>query len=471
MSGQTRRTTTDNRRMAASVAAAPPLPPSRPGNNPRTAASKARPRPSARETLAAAVTSRGLDYPLIGIMAILLAVGLVMVYSASFVRAPIVYKVAPEYFFIRQIIWLLVGIVVLIVMARIPYHFWQRMAIPVLVGGLVLLIVVLILGSDRFGAIRQLINGSGQPSEFVKLALVIYVAAWVASKGKDLTQVEGGLIPFALLMGLVAGLIVLERSLSVAIIVLITGVIMFFVGGGDAKQITVTGIIALVVVALLIWTSPYRAERVHDWVAMLSDPRLGSEDMAKIWEILRRGNGIGTNLANWFQKGSVPLLWSDYLFANICADLGFAGAASVVGLFAALGYRGLSIALNAKDKFASLTAIGITVWIMTQAVIHIGASLALIPSTGIPLPFMSYGGSALVAGMAGIGLLLSISRASPEKKRPYADFALGWRDGGTRLPDPGRGERAGTERRTTDDRRRTTDDGRGTVERPTRGRR
>ncbi len=470
MSGQTRRTTNDNRRMAASVAVTrSPAASQRPTAS--TVAGKARPRPSAREALAAAVASRGLDYPLIGIVAILLAVGLVMVYSASFVRAPIVYEVAPEYFFIRQIIWLLVGIVALIVMARIPYRFWQRMAIPVLAAGLVLLIVVLILGSGRFGAIRHLINGSGQPSEFVKLALVIYVAAWVASKGKDLTQVEGGLIPFALLMGLVAGLIVLERSLSVAIIVLITGVVMFFVGGGDAKQITVTGIIALVVVAILIWTSPYRAERVQDWVAMLSDPRLGSEDMAKIWEILRRGNGIGTNPDNWIQKGNVPLLWSDYLFANICADLGFAGAASVVGLFAALGYRGLGIALNAKDKFASLTAIGITVWIMTQAVIHIGASLALIPSTGIPLPFMSYGGSALVAAMAGIGLLLNISRASPEKKRPYADFALGWRDGGARLPDPGRSERAGTERRTADDRRRTTDDGRGIVERPTRGRR
>jgi cell division protein FtsW len=325
----------------------------------------------------------------------------------------------------------------------------QRMAIPVLAVGLILLVVVLVFGSGRFGAIRHLINGSGQPSEFVKLAVVIYVAAWVASKGKDLTQVEGGLIPFALLMGLVAGLIVIERSLSVALIVLVTGVVIFFVGGGDAKQIAITGLITLVVVAILIASSDYRADRVRDWIAMLSDPRLGSEDMVKIAEILRRGNGIGTNPDNWFQKGTVPLLWSDYLFANVCADLGFAGAATVVGLFAGLGYRGLGIALNAKDKFASLTAIGITVWIMTQAAVHVGASLALIPSTGVPLPFMSYGGSALVSCMAGIGLLLSISRASPEKKKPYADFTLGWWDGGSRLSDPGRGD--GTANRKTQD--------------------
>ena len=415
----------------------------------RSATGKARSRPSARDTLVAAVAARGLDYPLIGIVATLLALGLVMVFSASFVRAPIVYEVRPEYFFLRQIIWVFVGLAALIVMARIPYRFWQRMAIPVLAVGLILLVVVLVFGSGRFGAIRHLINGSGQPSEFVKLAVVIYVAAWVASKGKDLTQVEGGLIPFALLMGLVAGLIVIERSLSVALIVLVTGVVIFFVGGGDAKQIAITGLITMVVVAILIASSDYRADRVRDWIAMLSDPRLGSEDMVKIAEILRRGNGIGTNPDNWFQKGTVPLLWSDYLFANVCADLGFAGAATVVGLFAGLGYRGLGIALNAKDKFASLTAIGITVWIMTQAAVHVGASLALIPSTGVPLPFMSYGGSALVSCMAGIGLLLSISRASPEKKKPYADFTLGWWDGGSRLSDPGRGD--GTANRKTQD--------------------
>jgi cell division protein FtsW len=225
---------------------------------------------------------------------------------------------------------------------------------------------------------------------------------------------------------------------------------MFFVGGGDVKQIGITGAIATGVVGILIATSPYRAERVKDWiVAILFDPRLASDDMAKIMEILRRGNGIGTNPENWLAKANVPLLWSDYLFANIGADLGFIGALIVVGLFAGLGYRGLVIALNAKDRFASLTAIGITAWIMTQTCIHMGASMALIPATGIPLPFMSYGGSALVSCMAAIGLLLNISRASPEKKRPYEDFAFGWRDGGSRLSDPGGSERATDEKRKT----------------------
>lgn len=407
-----------------------------------------------RNSSQASVLAPALDLPLIAILATLLALGLVMVYSASFVQAQLIFGKEPAYFFLRQVVWVVLSLGALIVMASIPYRFWQRAAVPVMLVALVALVAVLVFGDLVHGARRTLLHGSVQPSELVKLAVVIYTAAWVASKGRDLSKVTGGLIPFAVLIGLVAGLVMLERSFSVTIIIVLAGVTIFFVGGGDLKQMTITGLIAGLVLALLIWQSDYASNRVEKWWMTLSDPNLAPYDVSKAMEILRQHGGIGTRPENFIQKSSVPLLWSDYLFANVGADLGFVGTVGVVALFAALGYRGLGIALNAPDKFGALTAIGITAWILVQATIHMGASLALIPATGIPLPFMSYGGSSLLACMLAMGLLLSISRSATEKKAPYASFAFGWRNWRPRLPDTFRGTRARTDR--SDDGQRVT---------------
>jgi cell division protein FtsW len=168
---------------------------------------------------------------------------------------------------------------------------------------------------------------------------------------------------------------------------------------------------------------------------------------------MRQRNGLLPVPENWSNKLSVALLWSDYLFANIGADLGLIGQIVVVVLFALFGYRCLGIALNAPDKFGALVVIGVTTWILTQAVVHMGTSLALIPATGQPLPLMSYGGSSMMFSMAALGLVLSIGHASPEKKSVYANFALGRRDRRSRVPDLDGGGRAGEGPRTTDQRR------------------
>jgi len=371
----------------------------------------------------------------------MLALGLVMVYSASFVRGG-------AHFFLSQLLWIAIGAGALIAVASTPYRFWQRMAIPIMVIALVLLVAVLVFGDEVLGARRTLFSGRVQPSEIAKLAVVIYVAAWVSSRGKQLAEVEGGLIPFAILMGLVAALLVMEPSFSVAIIVLTIGITIFFMGGGDIRQLLIIGAIGTVVLLLLLWQSDYGFARIWDWWKTLTDPNHVSYSIAKAMEMLRHGFriGFGADPSNWLDKQSIPLLWSDYLFINIGADLGIIGTLGVVGFFAALGYRGLTIALNAPDQFGGLTAIGITTWLLTQAIIHISTSLALIPATGQPLPFMSYGGSSMVSSMAAIGLLLSISRASAEKKAPYAHFAFGWGNRGPRLSDPGRDQRPETER-------------------------
>jgi cell division protein FtsW len=273
-------------------------------------------------------------------------------------------------------------------------------------------------------------------------------------------EARTGLIPFAVIMGLVAGLIVLEPSFSVAIIILVTGVAVFYVGGGDTKQLVIVGFVGVVILTLIITQSRHGMERISEWWRLITDPGQ-TPGYHAIKAFFSRGFftiNLGGDPTEWLDKWAVPLLWSDYLFVNIGHDLGFLGAAGVVALFAALGYRGLGIALRAPDQFGSLMAVGITTWILTQATVHMGTALALIPATGQPLPFMSYGGSAMVSCMAGAGLLLSISRAitSPagpgagERRETNAGAAFGRGDGRTRLSDPSRGGRAaeGGRRRT-----------------------
>ena len=403
----------------------------------RPAVTPAAPPPAIRSIYA-------VDYPLVAIVAILLALGLVEVFTGSMLRAQTDYG-QPAYFFIRQVGWVVVGAAAMFAMARIPYYVWQRWAIPVMTLALILLVAVLAVGSSKFGAQRTFLNGSIQPSEVTKLAVVIYVAAWMASKKDRLTEIQGGLIPFAVLMGIVASLVMRQNSYSVTLIILATGTAMFFVGGGSVKQLALTGLICLVLLSVPIWTSENRMNRVNTWISAISDPSQASYDVAQANAVLRRGGGIDTTKDNFIAKGNATLLWSDYIFANVGADWSFPGTLGVVVLFAALGYRGLTIALSTSDPFASLCAVGITTWILVQALIHMGASLVLIPTTGVPLPFMSYGGSAMVSAMAAMGLLLSISRSIREKRAPHEGIGFGGRDRGARLPDPGHTQRPATD--------------------------
>ena len=405
------------RAYGASVSAAGISAADLPGRRPASGERGSRPPPrSALGRARAAVAASALDYPLVAIVATLLALCLVMVFSASFWQAQKFFSLPPAYFFTRQVIWAAVGVAALVVAYLIPYRWWSRLAIPLMMATLVLLLATLIFGDYRYGARRTLFGGSIQPSEIAKLTVAIYVAAWVTSKRRHLREVQGGLFPFAVLMGMVAGLIVLEPSISVTIIILVIGTAIFFVGGGDAKQLALSALIGALVLGVFIWQSPHGGQRVQDWWAMIANPGQVNEHAAQIMAMLRQGHGIGTNPENWLPKLGVPLLWSDYIFANVGADLGFPGAVATVALFAGLGYRGLAIALATTDRFACLTAIGVVTWIMTQAVIHMCASLALIPATGVPLPFVSYGGSALVSCMAGVGILLSIGRSSQRRE-------------------------------------------------------
>ena len=388
-----------------------------------------------RDVGSASAAPTAPDYPLIVIMTTLLGLGLFMVYSASFTTQG-------TDFFVRQIAWIALGVMACGIMAFIPYGVWRQLAVPIMIITILVLAAVLALGDEQDGGGHRLLFGSSiQPSEFAKLAVTIYVAAWVAVRGDKIQGLQDGLVPFLIIMFGVTSLIALEHSFSVTIIVLSIGLAIFFVGGGNLKQIGIVLAIGIPGLIGAMALSKYPLQRAQEWYAVHFNPAAISPDTLRILALLRTGGGIGTDPSFWQSKAGVPLLWSDYLFANIGKDLGLPGMLLVVVLYAALAYRGLSIALNTRDRFAALAAMGVTVWISVQAAIHIGASLMLIPTTGQPLPFMSYGGSSLLATMIAAGLLLSISRSEAEKKAIHAHFGFGWRDWRPRLPHPGRRQR------------------------------
>ncbi len=374
----------------------------------------------------------GWDYPLLAILAIMLAYGLVMVFSASYATWGVT-------LFLKQIQWIGIGLVGMVAAASIPIRLWQRLAIPVMLVAVIALAAVLFFGDYRFGS-RRTFSGSIQPSEFTKLAVILYVATWVTSKGRALADTRVGLIPFAILMGLVASLIALEPNMSTTIVVLSIGIVIFFVGGADIKQLLVVGLIGGVILGLLLWQTPHAQERILAWWNTLTDPELAPESTRRALELMQRRDGLVPDATVWNQKRLVALLWSDYLFANMGADLGPIGQLAAVALYAALGYRCLGIALRA-DGFGTLAIVGITTWILTQAVMHIGTSIVLIPATGQTLPFMSYGGSAMIALLTAMGLVLRVAHESPEKRSNNASFAVGRGYRRTRVPDPGRRER------------------------------
>ena len=296
-------------------------------------------RAAARRGPAQAITAPGLDYWLIALIATLLGLGLFMVYSASFPSQG-------SYFFLRQILWIAIGLVACAITAFIPIGWWKRLAVPMMIGTLLLLLAVLALGGERNGAVRHLLGGSLQPSEIAKFTVTIYVAAWVAAKGAKLAQFEDGLLPFVFIIGLVAGLIALERSFSVTIITLTIGMVIFFVGGGNAKQLGILLLIGAPILLGAMMLSGYPMDRFRDWYAVHFNPSAVSQDTLRILEMLRSGRGIGTDPSFWGPKLGVSLLWSDYLFANIGADLHFPGTFLVVALYVGLAYRGLGIALE-----------------------------------------------------------------------------------------------------------------------------
>jgi len=411
------------------------------------------------------------DWGLLMVVSVLLLLGVVMVFSASYPRAMEGFD-NPYYFVARQIVWLVIGVSALIVSARIPYTLWDRWSIPIMGVALLSLLFVIVIGTERFGSTRAYYNGSIQPSEPAKIAIIIYVSTWLTSKGRRIREAKAGLLPFGVLMGIVAVLIVLQPEISTAILIVATAAIMLFVAGADLKQLALVGVIATTTFLIVIRYSSYAADRIERYLASIGNPLASDEwQVSQGVQALMRGGFWGTGLGNGQaqQTGYLPVSWSDNIYGVIGEELGLLGTLLVILLFALLAWRGLRIALRSPDNFGMLLATGITTILILQALLNTAVIVAAAPPTGVTLPFVSYGGSSLVASLAGIGILLSISRYSVEStarapqlgRYSYERVDLRRGNGRSRLSRPGRRStaRAGSYQSTTP-RHPSVDDGR-----------
>lgn len=388
---------------------------------------------------AKSVDPHRIDYLLMVAVAALLIIGLMMIYSATFALGYQLFQ-QPTYFFIRQLLWMGIGMLALIMFANVEYHVWQRFAVPLMVVNLGLLVLVLVIGQVHFGAQRWLFNGSVQPSELSKLIIMIYIAAWLSSKGEQIRKVTYGLAPFAILMGAIIGLVVLQQDLSTAMLIGVTALAMFFIAGGNLLQMTLSGILGTVTLVMLISRSPYRLARIAAFLDPLNgDPMGNGYQIRQILIALGSGGITGLGLGASRQKfGYIPASHTDGIFAILGEELGLIGCLVVMALFAFLAYRGFKIAMAAPDAFGAVLASGITCSLIFQVLVNIGVVTASLPFTGVPLPFISFGGSSLVISMASIGLLLAISRrtmppSAEEKEEQREVDGIRRRNRGTRV--------------------------------------
>lgn len=353
-----------------------------------------------------------IDWPLLGVTAALITLGLMLVYSSS---SDLGYREYDDaaYFFKRQLMWLGIGLVAMLIVSRIPYRHWTKVSIPIMAVTLLTLVFLVAFREGRFPS-RMLIGASVSPVELAKLAVIIYIGHWLASKGELLRRLPYGLLPFTIMVGVVAGLVMAQPDLSEAMVIVIVAVMMFFLAGADVLQFAIGIVGGVAAFAFVIKQIPQAMQRLAPFIADLQNPMDSTNDQFRrglialgSGGIFGLGPGAGRMKYQW-----LPVAHTDSIFAIAGEELGLVGTLFLVGLFAFVVYRGLKISAAAPDAFGRLVAAGITFWIGAQALVNMAVVTGTIPFTGIALPFISVGGSSLVTCMVGVGLLLSISRAS-----------------------------------------------------------
>ncbi len=371
--------------------------------------------------------AHGPDYGLLAIVAALGIIGLITVYSSSYALGYAQFQDA-NYFVKRQAVFLVIGFGVLIIAMMTDYRLLMRTSPLLMLMALIGLTAVLIpgIGMTQNGAHRWIALGplpALQPSEFAKLAVLIYMAAWLTAKGDQVQDVSLGVMPFVTMVGLIGALIMLEPDMGTAVIVsAITGT-LFFVSGAKWTHLGAVVGSGLLLGAILIMSSGYRASRILSFTS--AEDHADGVGFHTLQLIVAFGSGgifgrgLGVSRQKFFY---IPGSHTDGALAIIGEELGFIGVMLVLALFTYLLWRGLKIVQSAPDQFGSLLAMGALSWIAFQFVINVGGVTRAIPLTGIPLPFLSYGGSALIATLAAMGVLLSVSRYSaivdPEREAP-----------------------------------------------------
>lgn len=360
------------------------------------------------------------DYWMLLTLAGLLVIGMLMVYSSTFDYG-LRFQDDATYYFRRQFWALGLGLAAMVIILQFDYHILRRFSVLILGSTVVGLLIVLFFGEAIFGAQRGFYEGSYQPSEVAKIAIILYIAHWLSTKGDRIKNITYGLLPFSIIVGTVCALIVQQPDLSTSGLIAMISFTLFFVAGADWRQFAAAGALGSSVFFFLVTTLPHAAARVDAYTAALQDPNQASWHVQQSLVALGRGGWFGVGLGASSQKfGPLPAAHTDGIFAVLGEELGLVGTLLVIGLLGMLLWRGYRAAQNARDSYGAFLAIGITCWIGYQALINIAVITAVIPFTGIPLPFISYGGSSLAVSLAAMGILLNISRDAAITQRPQS---------------------------------------------------
>ncbi len=369
--------------------------------------------------------------------AILMAIfGAIMIFDAS------VYKATAEwgdqfYFLKHQIIWIIIGLVPALLIYSWDYRKFLKLSFPLLITTIGLLLAVLLFGQERNGATRWLTVGpiDIQPAEFAKIVLIMYLSSWLSKKDynyKDLKEAFSNglwneLLSFITILGIIALLIMLEPDLGTTIIICATSYIIFLMAG-NSKAHTIGSLSILVLLFLLgvgaVILEPYRLQRVQTYLSLLftgevADPMGTGYQMQQILIGIGSGGILGKGFGQSRQRFGYLVentAFTDSLFAVVLEELGLLGGTVIVLSWVFFLWRGLKIATNAPDKQGQLLAAGITIWLVLQALMNMAANVGLIPLTGIPNPFLTYGGSSTIVTLVGIAILLNVSKYTTNGK-------------------------------------------------------
>lgn len=354
------------------------------------------------------------DFSLLAITGLLLAFGLVVLFSASSAAAYV--KFGDSYYIIRhQIYGLAVGMLLFYFFSKINYHIWKKNAALLLVFSIGLLTLVFIPGiRGEWGSARSWIEVFGlslQPSEFVKLFFLMYLAAWLEKRKSQLGDPSAGLRPFLFVLGIIIVLMLLQPDIGTLAIITATSLLVYYIAGGKLTHIIMIVLIGMMGLGLMVQVKSYQKDRFR----CLIDP--GFDTQKTCYQVNQAliavgsgglwGRGLGASRQKFMY---LPEVWGDSIFAVIAEELGFFSCIFIVILYIALFLRGFAIARNSQDDFGKILSIGIVSWITFQSFINIGGIINLIPMTGVPLPLISYGGSSVMASMAAIGVLFNISK-------------------------------------------------------------
>lgn len=357
-----------------------------------------------------------MDLPFLVLVLTLVGFGLVMLGSAS--SAVALYRRGDPYAYLRpQLLYAALGIAAMWVASRVDYHIYHRLAWGLLAVSLVLLTAVLFM-PEYNGCRRWLVLpglGTLQPSEIAKFAVVLVFAHIISLNHSRMGSFGVGVLPFVLVLGVVATLMLLEPHLSGTVLILCIGAVLMFVGGTGLKWFIFAGAggAAAVGSAVLIMPDlvPYAANRLSSWLDPFADPLGAGHQTIQSLYAIGSGGAAGLGLGNSRQKHLfVPEPQNDFIFSILCEELGFVGASGVILLFVLLLWRGITLAVNAPDRFGALLVVGFVVQVALQAVLNIAVVTNTIPNTGISLPFFSSGGTSLLMLLGEMGIVLSVSR-------------------------------------------------------------